>query len=984
MNKAISSCEGAILDDFTESNDAGQFRRSAKGVDPFGNPRRTIWGYYVTEPGGLVKRPPDGKKSFLSLLEDARINDRYSVARGLQEVVDLTAAIATQSSAKRKTDAKVTAQDDTKRPKHGPISGKVVEETYWDSPETKKLFLGNANDSRGVVEVLEQRIERLQQANRTVDGWKDVIEKHDKDNLCSSYDIFIIRQRCSILCLAYTYALEEMNSARWIEDCCAAAIAACSKLGIEAAATNERTVAGWNILLRANREHFPMPNPKILKKRPLPDLLEYFPDEITSPWLGYCIENLADLTVEMARNQLVTSLIPSAAARTTSNSDAATIGNNDTAIGEVVLQQELEQDARQEGGSILQQKMIRDCLLQVYLERPISLSTTWRWLRRLGFTYDTRKKSFFVDGHERPNVVFRRNEFCTLYLTKLEPRAHRWIQVTSETVDEWKREEKMSEDNNRGYNYISDDNKNMVEFHVDDLDLLHEHAANMGFGSFGGNLSVRKPQDVKPLMIFGQDESVYSQFLLGSRQWVGPEGQRPLLPKTDGLSLMISALQSRETGFGVEISRVQLEEINETRQGKTYVDVDAAMAIHGQAAKKDLKQSPFVVYFELGANNEGYWTYNHMAIQFEDCVDCLQVLYPHFDFAFLFDHSQGHAKKLANGLDAYTMNRGFGGVQPRMRESKIKAEDGYLGMHERTINVGDTQSFIFEPGDAGPFWMTENEREMNRHDRILLPLPGNPRKRNKTIAELKADLGPFKILNDRRQYRLAELQELARTNNVDVKTNTIREKKGWQGQPKGLLQVLWERGWIDEGNLEKYTMDPATDADGEVLDGAEEWSLRVLMASCLDFAEEVTALQHVGNELGVSVIISPKFHAELAGEGIEYSWGVTKGIYRRKPLISKRSKAAFKGLVMECTSRDILRTATVRKLSRRARAYICAYYSLYESKKNNNHDDTTSTTTLTLPLIERIVKAFKTHRAALDFDAGFVNGFVHSLEVDAF
>ena len=59
---------------------------------------------------------------------------------------------------------------------------------------------------------------------------------------------------------------------------------------------------------------------------------------------------------------------------------------------------------------------------------------------------------------------------------------------------------------------------------------------------------------VKPLVIFGQDESVYSQFLFGNQQWVGPQGQRPLIPKTDGLSLMISAFQSRETGFGVEIS----------------------------------------------------------------------------------------------------------------------------------------------------------------------------------------------------------------------------------------------------------------------------------------------------------------------------------------------------------------------------------------------------------------------------------------------
>jgi hypothetical protein len=38
-----------------------------------------------------VERPPDGgKRSFLSLLQDDRINDRYSIARGVSEVIDLT------------------------------------------------------------------------------------------------------------------------------------------------------------------------------------------------------------------------------------------------------------------------------------------------------------------------------------------------------------------------------------------------------------------------------------------------------------------------------------------------------------------------------------------------------------------------------------------------------------------------------------------------------------------------------------------------------------------------------------------------------------------------------------------------------------------------------------------------------------------------------------------------------------------------------
>jgi hypothetical protein len=74
----------------------------------------------------------------------------------------------------------------------------------------------------------------------------------------------------------------------------------------------------------------------------------------------------------------------------------------------------------------------------------------------------------------------------------------------------------------------------------------------MGFGTFGGNSSVVKPPNTKPLMIFGQNESVTCQFLLGDWQWVGPQVQRPLLIKTDGLSLMVSAFHLQENGFGLQ------------------------------------------------------------------------------------------------------------------------------------------------------------------------------------------------------------------------------------------------------------------------------------------------------------------------------------------------------------------------------------------------------------------------------------------------
>ncbi|KAI2496104.1 hypothetical protein MHU86_18381 [Fragilaria crotonensis] len=172
--------------------------------------------------------------------------------------------------------------------------------------------------------------------------------------------------------------------------------------------------------------------------------------------------------------------------------------------GEQDKQQEVRQcderdeddnDNKQETGDSNKHRLQRiraDCPLGVYIDSPISLSTTWRWLRRLGFSYDSRKKTFFVDGHERPNVVFHRNQFCKDYLSKLEPRCHRWIQVTKETVERWKHERLPSNmnANAKGYSYLSDDGIEMVEFHVDDHDFLHDVAKEMGCGLMGGNLSV--------------------------------------------------------------------------------------------------------------------------------------------------------------------------------------------------------------------------------------------------------------------------------------------------------------------------------------------------------------------------------------------------------------------------------------------------------------------------------------------------------------
>jgi hypothetical protein len=99
-------------------------------------------------------------------------------------------------------------------------------------------------------------------------------------------------------------------------------------------------------------------------------------------------------------------------------------------------------------------------------------------------------------------------------------------------------------------------------------------------------------------------------------------------------------LDLASTIFSVE----ELQQINTYRANKDYADHDAAVAAkdEGGARKKDLKASPFNCEFEYGANKEGYWTYNHLYVQFEECLNFLTVLYPEFDYVFLFDHSCGH------------------------------------------------------------------------------------------------------------------------------------------------------------------------------------------------------------------------------------------------------------------------------------------------------------------------------------------------------
>ena len=63
------------------------------------------------------------------------------------------------------------------------------------------------------------------------------------------------------------------------------------------------------------------------------------------------------------------------------------------------------------------------------------------------------------------------------------------------------------------------------------------------------------------MLIYGHDESIFKQYLLTGKTWIGPNGEKAITPKDEGHGVMISAFQSRHDGFGMDLTKEKLDEI---------------------------------------------------------------------------------------------------------------------------------------------------------------------------------------------------------------------------------------------------------------------------------------------------------------------------------------------------------------------------------------------------------------------------------------
>ena len=391
--------------------------------------------------------------------------------------------------------------------------------------------------------------------------------------------------------------------------------------------------------------------------------------------------------------------------------------------------------------------------------------------------------------------------------------------------------------------------------------------------------------------------------------------------------------------------------MNEFRKNvrPNYNDGDAAKAVNGNSkGKPDLKTSPFLVLFDYGKNAEGYWNYNRMVLQLEDTVDVMDALFslkadgsesqrhmtivpktvePNslvrmFDYCDLFDNSCGHDKKRPDGLDITGLRKGPTDAARKMRDSKIEKEEGYLGPFNppNKLKVGDVQHMVFSESDEGPAFWSKADRE-NKHD-VFEGYEMVPKKTADLREELESkgvnSQGTVEVIKQR--CREAEIQLEKRQPKV--------VKKGYVGKAKGVFQILYERGWIDPANIDKYSMNGPLNKETQLRE--DQYSLNYLIRKCEDFVHEKTLLQHHGEALGCIIDRSPKCTPEIAGDGIEFDWAMCKLWYRALPIEEKQDKKKFIKNVKRALSTEVIDIDRTRKFSQRARKNMVGYYKLFK------------------------------------------------------
>ena len=99
-----------------------------------------------------------------------------------------------------------------------------------------------------------------------------------------------------------------------------------------------------------------------------------------------------------------------------------------------------------------------------------------------------------------------------------------------------------------------------------------------------------------------------------------------------------------------------------------------------------------------------------------------------------------------------------------------------------------------------------------------------------------------------------ELQALCKNKDMPIEEEMDEADKGWEGKAKGMLQILWEGGFIYPVKLD-YKLKGKKDPYRNII---LKTSLRNLMSLQTDLINEKSLLQYHGRLLGIKLERTPK------------------------------------------------------------------------------------------------------------------------------
>jgi uncharacterized DUF497 family protein len=192
--------------------------------------------------------------------------------------------------------------------------------------------------------------------------------------------------------------------------------------------------------------------------------------------------------------------------------------------------------------------------------------------------------------------------------------------------------------------------------------------------------------------------------------------------------------------------------------------------------------------------------------------------------------------------------------------------------------------------------------------------------------------------------------------------------KGYVGKAKGILQVLYERGLYQQNMHGKITQTTINErfVKGKVAQDPANDAFAVLDA-CRDFTEETTQLEELFVSRGHILVSSVKCHPEMAGCGIEYSWGKLKMEFRK---MNRTIASIRNGRNTERNLRDIitqhLPIERVWRFERKTRDYRRLYLKLAEDREEEHSE-------MNFESLEKMRVEYRTHRNIAEIENKFIS-----------